>query len=65
MGPLERSKPKIPIEDLLEATEPMEPFPFDEETDMSVGDEETDMSVGGAIAILLDNLIDKITSIFK
>lgn len=56
MGPLERSKPKIPIEDLLEATEPMEPFPFDEETDMSVG---------GAIAILLDNLIDKITSIFK
>lgn len=56
VGPLERSKPKIPIEDLLKATEPMEPFPFDEETDMSVG---------GGIAILLDNLIDKITSIFK
>lgn len=56
VGPLQRSKPKISIEDLLKATEPMEPFPFDEETDMSVG---------GAIAILLDNLIDKITSIFK
>lgn len=35
--PLERSKPPIPIEDLLEATKPMAPFPFDAETDMSVG----------------------------
>ncbi|XP_028095356.1 beta-amylase-like [Camellia sinensis] len=56
VGPLERSKPRIPIEDLLEATEPMEPYPFDKETDMSVG---------GALADLLDNLIAKITSIFK
>jgi beta-amylase len=40
------------IEDLLEATKPMEPFPWDKETDMSVG---------GALA----NLIDKIFSIFK
>ncbi|KAI8011500.1 Beta-amylase [Camellia lanceoleosa] len=56
VGPLERSKPRIPIEDLLEATEPMEPYPFDKETDMNVG---------GALADLLDNLIAKITSIFK
>ncbi|KAE8075763.1 hypothetical protein FH972_014451 [Carpinus fangiana] len=52
IGPLEQSKPKITIEDLLEATEPMEPFPWDKETDMSVG---------GALA----NFIDKIFSIFK
>ncbi|KAF8410943.1 hypothetical protein HHK36_003480 [Tetracentron sinense] len=54
--PLQRSKPKIPIEDLLEATKPMKPFTFDAETDMSVG---------GALADWLDNVIDKITSIFK
>ncbi|KAM7503579.1 hypothetical protein LguiB_002483 [Lonicera macranthoides] len=48
---LERSKPKIPIEELLEATKTIEPFPWDEETDTSVDvetdtsdDEETDMS---------------------
>ncbi|GMY09951.1 beta-amylase isoform X1 [Fagus crenata] len=52
IGPLERSKPTITIEDLLEATEPTEPFPWDKETDMSVG---------GALA----NLINKIFSIFK
>ncbi|KAL7128843.1 hypothetical protein ABFS83_13G021200 [Erythranthe nasuta] len=33
---LERSKPKIPIEKLLEATKPIETFPWDGETDMSV-----------------------------
>lgn len=48
---LERSKPKVPIEDLLKATEPMEPFPFDDETDMSVG---------GAIADFLFNFINLI-----
>ncbi|KAL0001755.1 hypothetical protein SO802_015536 [Lithocarpus litseifolius] len=52
IGPLERSKSKMTIEYLLEATEPVEPFPWDKETDMSVG---------GA----LSNLIDKIFSIFK
>ena len=55
MDPLERSKPKTPIEDLLKATESMEAFPWDEETDMNVG---------GALAALLDNLIGKINSIF-
>ncbi|KAL7587315.1 hypothetical protein Lser_V15G40380 [Lactuca serriola] len=35
--PLERSKPKIPIEELLEATERIQSFPFDDHTDMSVG----------------------------
>ncbi|KAL9259121.1 Beta-amylase-like protein [Drosera capensis] len=46
--PLEPSKPKIPIEELLEAAKPVQPFPFDDETDMSVG---------GALADLIDNLI--------
>ncbi|KAJ4851269.1 Beta-amylase [Turnera subulata] len=36
IGPLEPSKPKIPIEVLLEATKPIEPFPWDKETDMKV-----------------------------
>ncbi|PIA58469.1 hypothetical protein AQUCO_00500422v1 [Aquilegia coerulea] len=54
--PLERSKPPISIEVLLEATKPMEPFPFDRETDMSVR---------GAWADLFDNVIDKFTSLFK
>ncbi|XAR68077.1 Beta-amylase [Bertholletia excelsa] len=54
--PLERSRPKIPIEELLKATKPMESFPFDKETDMTVG---------GALANLLDNLIGNIASIFK
>ncbi|KAL9232588.1 hypothetical protein vseg_007685 [Gypsophila vaccaria] len=34
--PLEQSKPKIPIEVLLEATQPMAPLPFNNETDMKV-----------------------------
>nr|XP_048328173.1 beta-amylase [Ziziphus jujuba var. spinosa] len=51
--PLERSKPKIPIEELLEATKPEDPFPWNKETDMSVG--------GGLIAIL----VNKLFSIFK
>ncbi|OMP03716.1 Glycoside hydrolase, family 14B, plant [Corchorus capsularis] len=36
LSPLEHSKPKIPNEVLLEATEPLEPFPWDDETDMKV-----------------------------
>ncbi|PON51940.1 Glycoside hydrolase [Trema orientale] len=35
--PLQPSKPKIPIDDLLDATKPIKPFPWDKETDMSVG----------------------------
>ena len=34
--PLEQSKPKIPLDVLLEATKPMEPLPFNNETDMKV-----------------------------
>ncbi|CAK9161358.1 unnamed protein product [Ilex paraguariensis] len=49
--PLERSKPKIPIEELLEATEPIKPFPWDNETDMSVG---------GALADYVDSFLDKV-----
>ncbi|KAL8153057.1 hypothetical protein V2J09_010817 [Rumex salicifolius] len=55
IDPLEESKPKIPIQVLLEATQPEDPFPFDKETDMSVG---------GALADLIDHLIDKMSSIF-
>ncbi|XP_009388864.3 beta-amylase [Musa acuminata AAA Group] len=32
--PMKRSKPEIPIEKILEATEPLEPYPFDPVTDM-------------------------------
>lgn len=56
VGPLERSKPSIPIEELMEATEPMKPFRWDEKTDMSVG---------GPFAEFMDSLIEKITYIFK
>ncbi|XP_031389925.1 beta-amylase isoform X2 [Punica granatum] len=56
IGPLERSKPQIPIEELMEATKPMKPFPWDEKTDMSIG---------GALANFLDKLIAQITSVFK
>lgn len=51
--PLERSKPKIPIEDLLDATKPMEPFPWNKQTDMPVD------SAG-----LFGTLINGIKSIF-
>ncbi|GAU39199.1 hypothetical protein TSUD_270430 [Trifolium subterraneum] len=34
--PLKRSGPKIPVDDLLEATKPIPPFPWDSETDMKV-----------------------------
>ncbi|XP_057792445.1 beta-amylase isoform X2 [Salvia miltiorrhiza] len=53
---LQRSKAKIPIEKLLEATEPIESISWDSETDMSVG---------GALADFLDNILDKFLSILK
>ncbi|CAI9759960.1 unnamed protein product [Fraxinus pennsylvanica] len=37
VAPLHKSKPKIPIDEILEATKPIKPFPWNEETDMSVG----------------------------
>lgn len=37
MPPLRRSRSKVPIEKLLEATTPVEPVPWSRETDMSVG----------------------------
>ncbi|XXG83039.1 hypothetical protein AAC387_Pa10g0894 [Persea americana] len=54
--PLARSKPKIPIEVILEATEPLKPFPFDTAADMSVG---------GDFADLLDNVIEKVSIFFQ
>lgn len=56
MAPLERSKPKISIDKLMEATKPIKTFPWDEETDMSVG---------GALADYIDILFDKLFSILK
>ncbi|KDP25878.1 hypothetical protein JCGZ_22908 [Jatropha curcas] len=55
IGPLEQSKPKIPIEVLLEASKPMAPFPWDKETDMRV-----DSSSAG----LLAGLFNRIKSLF-
>lgn len=34
--PLPPSKPKIPIEEILKATKPIKPFPWNKQTDMSV-----------------------------
>ncbi|TKY48774.1 Beta-amylase protein [Spatholobus suberectus] len=36
--PMERSEPKIPLEVILEATKPVEPYPWYKETDMSLSD---------------------------
>ncbi|RLN35861.1 beta-amylase-like [Panicum miliaceum] len=55
MRPLERSAPEIPMERLMEATAPAPAFPFDAETDMSVG---------GGLAEAIDWVIDKIEWIF-
>ncbi|KAL5793986.1 hypothetical protein ACOSP7_002580 [Xanthoceras sorbifolium] len=52
IGPLERSKPKIPFDELEDATKKEEPFPWDKETDMSVD---------GVVV----GFIGKIMSIFK
>lgn len=52
---LQRSKAKIPMEKLLEATEPIKPVSWDSETDMSVG---------GALADFLDNLLSNLFSKF-
>lgn len=53
--PLERSGPAIPMDQLLEATSPEVPYPFEPETDMSVG---------GDLAELMDWMFDKIEWIF-
>ncbi|KAK2370281.1 beta-amylase 3, chloroplastic [Trifolium repens] len=49
--PMERSKPKIPLEKLLEATKPVKPYPWSEATDMSVS--ETSGFFADIIAIIL------------
>ncbi|KAM1512367.1 hypothetical protein PS1_024409 [Malus domestica] len=59
LGPLKQSKPEISIEDLLEATKALEPFPWDKETDMSVS------GGAGGLGGLLSNLIRKIFSLVK
>ncbi|KAK7402015.1 hypothetical protein VNO78_13949 [Psophocarpus tetragonolobus] len=53
--PMERSKPKIPLEVLLEATKPLEPYPWYKETDMSLSD----------VTGFLDYIIAIILRIFK
>lgn len=54
--PLSRSKPKIPIDELMEATKPMKPFAWDKETDMSVG---------FTLQDYIENLFKTIFSIFR
>ncbi|CAI9090325.1 OLC1v1025075C1 [Oldenlandia corymbosa var. corymbosa] len=49
LQPLKPSKPKVSINFLLEATEPIEPFHWEEETDMSIG---------GTVFDLLDSLLE-------
>lgn len=49
IGPLGQSRPRIPIEILLEATRPTKPFYFDSETDMKVDD--------GVLAKLINKLV--------
>ncbi|KAL8267757.1 hypothetical protein R6Q59_001555 [Mikania micrantha] len=49
--PLERSKPEIPIDELLKATEMLEPFAFDDQTDMSVGGSFSDF-IDGLLSII-------------
>lgn len=51
---MERSKPKIPLEVLLEATKPVEPYPWKKETDMN-------LDVTG----FLDYIVAIIVRIFK
>jgi beta-amylase len=55
LKPLERSAPEMPMERLLEATAPAPAFPFDPETDMSVG---------GGLAEAVDWVLDKIAWLF-
>ncbi|URE49025.1 beta-amylase [Musa troglodytarum] len=53
--PVERSKPAIPMHEILEATQTMKSYPFDPETDTSVG---------GAFADLVDAALRILTSSF-
>ncbi|KAH7662234.1 Glycoside hydrolase family 14B plant protein [Dioscorea alata] len=54
--PLERSKPEFSMEYILKATEPLEPFPFDDETDMPVD---------GGFAYWIKQVFAKLISLFK
>ncbi|KAM0952334.1 putative beta-amylase [Dioscorea sansibarensis] len=54
--PLERSKPEYSMEYILEATEPLEPFPFDDQTDMPVD---------GGFAYWIKKVFAKLISLFK
>ncbi|KAI5558291.1 hypothetical protein POPTR_017G040800v4 [Populus trichocarpa] len=56
IGPLERSNPPIPVDDIIDATTPMKPFPWNKQTDMPVD--------GAGQFGLLGGLINGIKSIF-
>lgn len=56
LAPLEQSRPKIPIQELLEATKPIRPFPWDDDPDMRVGDVFSD---------ILDNIFDMFSPLLK
>uniref|UniRef100_A0A6M2EM53 Beta-amylase n=1 Tax=Populus davidiana TaxID=266767 RepID=A0A6M2EM53_9ROSI len=56
IGPLERSNPQIPMDDIIDATKPMKSFPWNNQTDMPVD--------GAGEFGLLGGLINGIKSIF-
>lgn len=58
--PMARSKPEIPIDEILEATTPEEPYPFDSKTDMPVGVG----GGGGNLFTAIFSFLGKIKSIF-
>lgn len=55
LKPLERSRPAMPVDKLLEATSPEAPYPFDPETDMTVG---------GDLAEFIDWVFEKVEWVF-
>lgn len=63
--PMARSKPEIPIDEILEATTPEEPYPFDSETDMPVGvNVNVGVGGGGNLFTAIFSFLGKIKSIF-
>lgn len=54
--PLKSSKPEFSMEYILEATGPLEPFPFDDETDVPVD---------GGFAYWIKQVFAKLISLFK
>ncbi|XP_020256513.1 beta-amylase-like isoform X1 [Asparagus officinalis] len=59
MKPVERSKPEMSLENILEATKPIEPFPFDADRNMTVGGDLDDF------ADFMHDFFDRLVSVLK